>query len=157
MFFAWAAAGICLIAAMRDLFWRQIDNSLVLLLLLLWGGFAMLRQSDLDFVWGHVESGLLVFFAMVVCYRFSWIGGGDVKLAAPVFLWSGIGHLLPILFIVAMTGLLLALLGVAERFLPKSVRRVLSPFSAERDVPYGVALAAGGLVAILAAMAEGQA
>ena len=52
-------------------------------------------------------------------------------------------------------GLLLALLGVAERFLPKSVRRVLSPFSAERGVPYGVALAAGGIVAILASMAEG--
>lgn len=155
------ATGFFLIVAVRDLGWRLIDNGLVLALLGLWAGFAALRGLTWQDVGGHLAVGGGAFIAMVAIYALNWIGGGDVKLTAPVFLWAGSENGLAVLLVVGLGGALLGLTcALAQGLsrltgLPKMISRVLALLSAERGVPYGVALAAGGVIAVLAAMAEG--
>src|SRR5690554_416706 len=92
----------------------------------------------------------------LLLFALGGMGGGDVKLGAAVFAWAGTQSLWPALFVVGVTGLLLAVLGLladalSKHYPPplKSRRRKLArALSAKRGVPYGVALAAGGLAAL---------
>jgi prepilin peptidase CpaA len=74
------------------------------------------------------------------------MGGGDVKLIAAIALWAGPALVLPFLFVVALAGGALSLVMLsAARLRPVLVREAVpQPLSALR-VPYGVAVAAGGL------------
>ncbi|OIQ90321.1 hypothetical protein GALL_277710 [mine drainage metagenome] len=158
---ALAAVALFAAAAAGDLLWRRIDHGPVLGLLVLWGGFAMLRHGGWGAALGHVEVAALAFAVMLLFWRLGWIGGGDVKLTAPVFLWAGGGHALAVLFLIGLAGWAVVLLGLAARSLlalplPGLPRRLLSPLSLDRGVPYGIALAAGGIVAVLAALPEGS-
>jgi len=82
------------------------------------------------------------------------MGGGDVKLMAATALWSGPGKVLPFIEVIALAGAALALvwLSPARRLLPEAPV-VPGEHSAEdgmrqrlrAPVPYGIAIAAGGL------------
>lgn len=93
-----------------------------------------------------VGMGLLaVGFTLFYC-RF--IGGGDAKLVAAVGLWAGPGHVLPFLFVTSMAGAAIGLAMLAHR----RWRRVAVAATAggatpkeELSLPYGAAIAAGGL------------
>ena len=73
-----------------------------------------------------------------------------------VFAWAGPASVLPVLLVVGLGGLALALLGiVGEHLLRKSrmpasslTRGLARAFTVQRGVPYGVALAMGGLAAL---------
>ena len=64
------------------------------------------------------------------------LGGGDVKLLAAAALWTGSAALLPFLMATALAGGLLAALFLAF------ARREGKPVA----LPYGVAIAAGGIL-----------
>lgn len=145
--------------ALRDLGWRCIDNILVGLLLLSWVGFLASRGGGLPDLASTLAVGGAAFLAMTLFFALGWIGGGDVKLALPVFLWAGLENALGILVVVAVCGLILGLLGflsglLCRLSLPVLLARTLTLFSAERGVPYGVALSVGGVLAALAASAR---
>jgi len=153
----WAACAIFAVAALRDLGWRSIDNVLVGLSLLSWVGFMASRGGGLPDLGVSVAVGAVAFAVMIPCYALGWIGGGDVKLAAPVFLWAGPSNGLTVLVVVAGLGGVLGLIGglvmlLCRLPLPKYLARSLQPLSAGQGVPYGVALSAGGIVAALAAL-----
>jgi prepilin peptidase CpaA len=78
------------------------------------------------------------------------LGGGDVKLLAAAGLWFDIGGALQMLLAVALSGGLLALLIIAVRLLPWSegAKRRIVVLRPKGGIPYGVAIAAGALIAM---------
>jgi prepilin peptidase CpaA len=68
------------------------------------------------------------------------LGGGDVKLMAAVSLWAGPALVLPFVFVTGIAGGALSLALVTPRLFSRSAAVVAAP-----PVPYGVAVAAGGL------------
>lgn len=84
-------------------------------------------------------------------FSFDMIGGGDAKLATATALWLGWANLPSYGLLVSIAGGALTLLIVAMRFydLPKwllSVGVVARLADKSNGVPYGIALAMGGLL-----------
>ncbi|KMO15961.1 A24 family peptidase [Methylobacterium platani] len=84
------------------------------------------------------------------------IGGGDAKLAAATALWLGFGSLLDYLTVASLFGglLTLAVLGLRRHPLPGFAAAwpfALKLHDTREGVPYGLALAASGLVVCPAA------
>ena len=86
-------------------------------------------------------------------YALHWVGGGDAKLFAASALWLGLGGAAPFLLWTALAGGVLAVtLLSARRMVAISgfpvrrpwIGRLLAP---EGDIPYGIAIAAGALMA----------
>lgn len=108
----------------------------------------------------HGIVALSGFAVLLMLFVLGGMGGGDVKLGTAVFAWAGWHSLLPCLFVIGVAGLVLALLGLLADWLAAKAtnqsqcrkRRMwhaaLYALSANRGVPYGVALAMGGLVAL---------
>lgn len=155
MLLAWAAVLLFALAAIRDIGWRLIDDRLVLCLLLAWGGHAALAGWGSQAILLHLGIGAVAFAITLGFGVLGWMGGGDVKLAGAVFLWAGPDLGFEVLSLVALAGTALALLGIGARLLgrlplPSGLGRGLGLISSERGVPYGVALAVGGMAAALA-------
>lgn len=90
----------------------------------------------------------------VVLFALRWIGGGDAKLIAASALWLGLSGAASFALWTAVAGgaLALALLGARRAVVPLGlplrrpawIARLLEP---EGDIPYGIAIAAGALMA----------
>jgi prepilin peptidase CpaA len=143
--------GAMAFAACSDLVTMTISNRVSLALV---AGFLVMAPwigMDLAAMGSHAGAGaamLVVGFAM---FAMGWIGGGDAKLFAATSLWFGWSHLADYAFIVALLGgaLTLALLLLRTQPLPAPVIRQgwISRLHHDRgDIPYGIALAAGGLL-----------
>jgi prepilin peptidase CpaA len=138
-------------AAFSDLLTMRISNRLSIGLALGFFAVALLVGMPLMDVGYHVLASLLV---LAVCFSFfamGWIGGGDAKLAAATALWLGFAHLPQYLFLASLIGggLTLVLLGVRRYPLPlplAETRWIARLHSAKNGVPYGIALAAAGLL-----------
>ncbi len=79
------------------------------------------------------------------------VGGGDAKLFAAISPWIGAGALGVFLFNTALSGLVLAFVMAAFRKLPVLPVYAHAPWliqlhERKKDLPYAVALAAGGLL-----------
>jgi prepilin peptidase CpaA len=142
---AWLAA-----TDIRD---RRLPNKGVLGVVVLFFADALATGSSLSAAGWHVLAAITVGALCVALYMTKMLGGGDVKLATAISLWAGGETLVAMLMLVALVGLLIALLGLATRRLdPASCfgpMRGLALFSCARGVPYGVALATGGIAAVL--------
>lgn len=80
-----------------------------------------------------------------------WIGGGDAKLAAAIALWMGWGAILDYAVSASICGgvLTLAILAVRARPLPDALARrtwIARLRNPGAGVPYGIALAAAGML-----------
>jgi prepilin peptidase CpaA len=144
--------------AVTDVRERRLPNKGVLAVAALFFVDAAFVHMSLVVVGGHVLTATAVGVLCVGLYLMGMLGGGDVKLVAAISLWVG-GNLLVVtltLMLVAVAGLLVALLGLATRRLDPAAcfgpMRSLAFFSCRRGVPYGVALAVGGGAAILLPM-----
>ena len=151
LLFPWAMA----YAAASDLFTMTISNRVSLLLV---AGFALLafvNGLDLHTIGMHVAAALVVLVLAFLAFAMRWIGGGDAKLAAATALWLGWGAAYDYLLIASFLGGLLTLLilalrsDMAEALLPASGLRLDWVARLRRKgggVPYGIALAATGLL-----------
>ena len=54
----------------------------------------MLTGDWADFKW-NIAFAALMFVVMLAVYSFGWMGGGDVKILAVAFLWTGVSGALP--------------------------------------------------------------
>jgi len=89
----------------------------------------------------------------IAMFALRWIGGGDAKLLAACALWLGSSAVAPFLLWTAIAGgvLALGLMSLRKSPLPLSsfgpawFGRLMKPGG---DVPYGVAIAAGALIAL---------
>ncbi len=100
----------------------------------------------------HLLSGGLTFIITYGLFHFKIIGGGDSKLLSVYALWVGLSGLMPLFFFMAVVG---GVLGVATLLLNKK-KLTATPVegswiakaqSGTQEVPYGIAIFAGALVA----------
>jgi len=152
IFFLLASAVILAYLTTTDLRFRRLPNRWVVVLAVLYPVHALLApQTGWPVVGWHVLTGLLAFVLLFILYVLGAMGGGDVKLGAAVYLWAGPALALPVTVIVAWLGGLLAIAGWLvdrpglQRFTNRPWRSMSNALSARRGVPYGVALAVGGL------------
>lgn len=146
-----AACAVLAVLALYDLRARRLPNAAV-------AAFAALYFVDAAFA-GSARAALAAHFATSIAalataallFRFGWLGGGDVKLAAAVFLWSGPAHAARVLFMISVSGSMIGLLVLAVGALSRRsalAQRRLAWLAPERGVPYGIALALGGALAL---------
>lgn len=151
----YAGCALLLALACFDLHARRLPNPLIAGLCLLYVVHARIEAIPLSAFEQHAAAALVVLLGGTLLYAAGRIGGGDVKLASALALWIGPHGALAALVVVSLVGLGLALAGLAaDRFaryaapLPPLVW-VLELVSAKRGVPYGVALALCGVIALL--------
>jgi prepilin peptidase CpaA len=131
-------AVLLLIAAAGDLRTREIPNWLngaiaLLAIPFLWS-VGLSPWPDMAIQLG-VALGVFLLFALL--FQLGMMGGGDVKMVAALALWLPAGAVLNLLIIMSIAGGVLTLAMLARKRLSKS--------EALLEVPYGVAIAFGGM------------
>ena len=152
----WVFPALMVYAAMTDLIDRRIANWVSLALI---GGFAVLALVTLMpplQVATHVGIALLAFAIGFVLFALGTMGGGDVKLIAASVLWFGPQAALSYALAFSLAGLAVTVVFLALRLdrlqYLMAGNPITRPFAGRdpsgRDVPYGMAISAGALVAV---------
>jgi len=133
-----ALAVMLLWAAVVDIRTRTIANGLNLTIALMAPLFWWAAGVDL---WPdaaiRVGVAAAVFLLLALAFYAGAMGGGDVKLAAALALWFSPASTLKLLVLMSLAGGLLTLIVMIEHKYKKNEGRP--------EVPYGVAIAFGGL------------
>ena len=131
-------AGILVFAAIVDVRTFTISNRLNLTVALLapvyWASISLSPWPGIAIQLG---TAIIVFVVLAGAFYAGMMGGGDVKLAAALALWFSPAATVKFLLITSVAGGLITLVAVAAHRLRSKAGRV--------QVPYGVAIAAGGL------------
>lgn len=138
-------------AASSDLLTMRISNKVVLMLVVGFLILAAIVQLPPEVIGIHFACAAAVLVVGFTFFALGWIGGGDAKLAAATTLWLGLGVMLPYLIYASLLGgsLTIFLLAVRRWPLPEALRRIAwidRLHNARTGVPYGIALAAAGLL-----------
>ena len=138
-------------AAVSDLLTMTISNRVSLLLVAGFIAMALLTGMPLAMFGMHIAAGALVLVITFAMFAFGWIGGGDAKLAAATGMWCGFAVLFDYLLVASVFGGLLTLLLIYWRtvLLPEFAMKVswiARLHHHQTGIPYGIALAAAGLV-----------
>lgn len=138
-------------AAASDLLTMRISNLLVLMLVVAFFIVALIVQMPVETILTNLGVAAATLALTFAFFAFGWIGGGDAKLAAATTLWLGLGLLLPYIVYSGLLGgaLTLLLLGFRNLPLPAPLQRIAwidRLHDKRQGVPYGLALAAGGLL-----------
>ncbi len=143
-------------AAVIDLTSYRIPNVIVGALLLVFTITALFGGAEIDWS-NHLVGGLVLFAGGIVFYSLGQMGAGDVKLLGAIALWGGTDALLPLVFWISVSGLLVIVVLLSLRWLvpfltstqlaslPAPLPRVLVR---GEGVPYGVAICVGTLIAL---------
>lgn len=143
---AWAMLAGLLAAALSDIARMRIPNTL------------SLGLAGIGFAWAAATGGIvavacaflaaaLLFGCGLLAFQRGWMGGGDVKLIGACGAFAGTAGLLDFMIATALAGGVVTLVWV----LGAPLRRALAGSVLTLDValsdrvPYGVAIAAGGL------------
>jgi prepilin peptidase CpaA len=139
------------LSASMDLLTLTIPNRICLSLAL---GYlvlaALLGVSGGDMLL-NISCGLAILAIAFVMFALGWVGGGDAKLAAATALWLGWSSILDYGVTAAIYGGILSLVILSARRapLPAALARfawVARLHDGKTGVPYGIALAAAGLI-----------
>lgn len=141
--------------ACSDLLHRHLQNLWIGVYASLFLSFALFSSLTWYQISFHLLSAVATFIITSIFFALRWIGGGDVKLWTAVMLWAGPHLALPVVIITTLAGGILGILGWLAawrlRRAPQTFgRSFLRLISADRGVPYGVALALAGLFVIYA-------
>lgn len=169
------ALGLLAVSAISDVTNRTIPNWACLGILLLFIPFAFFSHGSVNLV-SNLISFAGVFSVTFLLWRFGMLGGGDVKLLSAVAIWTSVQMLGPFLVMVTLTGGILAIAylmlfnwipylipfaGVLATAVspPPEPANEPGPGRDEGDgsppakprltVPYGVAIAVGGVWVVL--------
>ena len=83
---------------------------------------------------------LAVFAVFLLVFHFGLMGGGDVKLIVALALWLPFPAYLSMLMVMSIAGGVVTIVMMAERLIKKTSTTI--------EVPYGVAIAFAGLLAL---------
>lgn len=145
-----AFSSVLMMAAGSDFLRFRIPNSLVMVALILYPAWVLVSPQAQPWLTslGIFATTLLL---ALVGFRLGLLGAGDGKLLAVVLMWAGPEHSANTLLIMALAGGLLALFyGTSVRFpIAATFERLGNPtlrdnLLADR-LPYGIAIAAGGI------------
>lgn len=138
-------------AASSDLLTMKISNVVVLLVALSFFALAFVVGLPIEQIGLHVACAMVALCVGFAFFAFGWIGGGDAKLVAATTLWVGFGMMLPYLLFASILGGALTLLILAARKLPlpeplRRIKWIDRLHDSKTGIPYGIALAAAGLL-----------
>ena len=143
---------LVIVGALKDLTSMKIPNWISGLLILGFAPAALSVGLSPMVIAVHFGTALIALLIMMALFALRWIGGGDAKLFASTCIWLGFsGSGLFLLWTAIAGGLLSLLILLARGWLqphasgaPGWVGQLLEP---KGDIPYGVAIAAGALMA----------
>ena len=151
-----ALGGLLAWAAIRDLRTFTIPNWLCIAVAVLFVAHAMSAPQSVSWI-NSLIAGFVMFLGGLALFGANLMGGGDVKLMAALGLWAGLDAIMQFLLVTSLAGGVLALvIGSRHWFsrVPASDARVSgssdqATVSSESvrnlALPYGVAIACGGL------------
>ena len=128
-------------AGIEDARTREIanwKNAAILALAPLWwwsNGLSLLPDIAIQLAIGGV-----IFALFCGAFYFNWMGGGDVKMIGALALWLPFQALAWMLIVMSLLGGALTVLLVVERLVRRKDGNI--------EIPYGVAIALAGLIAI---------
>ena len=143
---------LVIVAALNDLTTMKIPNWISVVLIVSFFPVAFLFKLPLIVVGTSVGLAIAALLISMVMFALKWIGGGDAKLIAASVLWLGVSASLPFVMYTAVAGGAFCLLLIMARknlplfsqIGPTWVTRLMQP---KGDIPYGVAIAIGALLA----------
>jgi prepilin peptidase CpaA len=131
---------------------RRIPNELVVAILAL-AAFRIALAGDPSGALYTLAASVALFIATFLLFWRGLLGGGDVKLIGATGLLVGYHSFFEFLFVMSVSGALVAVAILARNRL--GLRRATTPTLEEQEaqarltVPYGVAIAAAGIVVLL--------
>ena len=144
---------LVVVAALKDVTSYTIPNWISLALIAAFAPAALVSGASLGAIGLCAATGVVALLLGMGMFAAGWIGGGDAKLFAAASLWLGWPAALPFMMTTALAGgaLTLAILslrsGWFEPVLAGSPPWVRKLGANGGDIPYGVAIAVGALVA----------
>lgn len=144
---------LLVIAAVSDLLTFKIPNWISIGLLGLFVVVAPFAELSWTIIASHLVLGVVLLLVGMVMFSMNLLGGGDAKLLAAVGLWTGWLALPVYLLWAAIMGGILALTLIMFRKTPLIAGMEATPWIArlhdkQAGIPYGIALAAGALIAL---------
>lgn len=142
LFSALILAPALLFAAYGDWLRRDIPNKLNLAIALTapiyWWASGFSLWPDIAIIAGLAA---ILFALFTFAFAIGAMGGGDVKMIGALALWMTPAQLPLMLIVMALTGGVLTVVML--------IRHGLAKGSSKPEIPYGIAIAAGGLWAVL--------
>ncbi|KQN29419.1 MULTISPECIES: prepilin peptidase [unclassified Sphingomonas] len=136
-----ALGGLLVSAGIQDARTREIANwknaAIAMLAPLWWYANGLGLWPDMAL---QVGVALAVFALFLVAFHFGMMGGGDVKLIVALALWLPFPAFLSMLMVMSIAGGLVTVVMMIERSIKSN--------SGQIEVPYGVAIAIAGLLAL---------
>jgi prepilin peptidase CpaA len=142
---------LIVMAGISDYFTLKIPNWVNGLIAFSVIPFVLLSGMPLDvFAW-HVAAGVAAFIVGYMMFAGGLIGGGDAKMLAACALWIGWDGLMQFAFYTAMAGGVLATIVTVWRHMADKTGQEKTGWaknflSETPKLPYGIAIAVGGVV-----------
>lgn len=155
---------LAFIISYYDIYYRRIPNPFVIATLAV-GLLLNIKFAGFEGAVASIGGCALGFFLMFVLHIFGAMGAGDVKLFAAIASVTGLHLVLPMFFVVILTGgvlgvvtmlrsghvksTMMRVLTILFGVLPgHSVPRFAVPADRKHTIPYGVAITFGSLIAV---------
>lgn len=137
-------------AAGADMATMKIPNAVSVVLVVVCVMLAVFSGMSMGALALQLSAGAVTLLVGMGLFARGLIGGGDAKLFAATATWTGWTQLLPYLLVAALVGGVLALAIIFYRRVDLPARLADKPWlarlhDAQQGIPYGVALAIGGL------------
>ena len=138
-------------SACSDLFTMTISNRISVALVVVFPILALALGAPFTLILWHLSCGAGMLCIVLFFFSMGWIGGGDAKLATATAVWLGWEKVLEYGLIATVLGggLTLALIAVRKWPLPAFLLRhpwIARLHDEKSGIPYGIALAAAGLL-----------
>lgn len=144
--------------AVNDVMWFRIPNAVPIVILALFPAYLLAGGQGLAQLHWALAIAAGTFLVGALMFSRGWMGGGDVKLLTVLALWAGPAQFPTLLIMTSLAGGALALIGLLPgraamiAWVALNLRIALAlpeaprSSSGRRTLPYGVAIAFGGLM-----------
>jgi len=133
--------GLLLSAGVEDARTREIANWKTAAVALLAPAWWVANGLSIwpDMAW-QIGIALAVFAVFLVIFHFGLMGGGDVKLIVALALWLPFGAFVTMLMVMSIAGGIVTIVMMIERRIARNSKDI--------EIPYGVAIAFAGILAL---------